>query len=157
MAMDHKAHQLLVQFKEILDGSPWLDETFEKKLSGISEDEAFSRPGGEHSVAEIISHLVEWRKELLNRLKGMPRQMQVTSDKNWIDNATLQESGWKVLWDSFMVTQKQIYDLLEQADDQFINEGYEDMTNGWLIRGLLHHDIYHLGQIGLILKRVRND
>lgn len=58
-----------------------------------------------HSVAEIISHLVEWRKEVLSRLQGNPRGLEMTDAANWRGNAELKEKSWKKLLKEFYNSQ----------------------------------------------------
>ena len=60
--MKNTIHNLTRQLSEAIDGEPWIDETFSKKLSSLSEEQAFTRPlPSVHSVAELVSHLLEWR------------------------------------------------------------------------------------------------
>jgi len=103
------------QLKEVYEGDPWLDETFAKKLKCLDEEDAFKQPlPGVHSVAEVLSHLVEWRKELLNRFKtGEPPFPLFTSERNWYSNETLKEKGWNRLMEEFAATQHQLTELWE--------------------------------------------
>ncbi len=148
MVTDH----LLIQFREIFNGAPWLDETFAKKIDNLSEEDAFRTPYNLHSVAEIISHLLEWRKEIISRLEGNPRKMKFDSPENWITNETLKKHGFKSLWQDFEDSQQELYKMLQTHDDHFLSQPWSNVDNEYLLRGLLHHDIYHLGQIGLILR-----
>ena len=140
------------QLKELFDGNPWLDESFKKKMNDMSDDIAFVQPFGMHSVAENLSHLLEWRKEIVRRLEGKPRSMHVDSPENWLSNELLKENGWESLWNEFIASQERLYAFIGSIDDEFLALPYVDTTNEYLLRGLLHHDIYHLGQIGLSIK-----
>ena len=56
---------LIRQIDEIMHELPWLYESFDMKFRDISETEFFARPApGVHTIAENMSHLIEWRKEL---------------------------------------------------------------------------------------------
>ena len=67
------------QFSQVFNGNPWLDESFSKKLDDLSEVEAFTQsPNHNHSVAEVVSHITEWRKEILRRLAdNSPERMLI--------------------------------------------------------------------------------
>ena len=146
---------LIAQFHEIEKGQPWLDEWFNKKLEPVDEELAFTPPQeGVHSVAEILSHLVVWRNEILSRLKGNPRKLEVTSPENWKSLADLKEVGWGALLKDFRSTQNELINFLTEQDDVFLHRkhGPSGMTNCYYAEGLIHHDLYHLGQIGLVLK-----
>ena len=72
LGMENKIMECLVrQLQDVQDGSNWLDENFKKKLTGISEYDAFIRPIPEvHSIAELVAHLLIWRSEGIKKLQG---------------------------------------------------------------------------------------
>lgn len=150
----------ITQFQQVFDGEPWLDETFDKKLRPLSEKEAFVRaPDQNHSVAEVVSHLIEWRKEIIRRLKDNSSERLLTeeSGNNWKPLQMLQRDGWQNLYTRFLQSQNELLAFLETKDDNFLDQpqGNGGQNNEYFVAGLLHHDLYHLGQIGLILKWAR--
>ena len=148
------------QFEQLFDGSPWLDETFEKKLAGVSEHDLFESPHPEvHSAAQVVSHVVEWRKEVIRRLEEnvSDRQLTMKSPENWKSTDELKAMGWNALYDDLKKVQHRIVALLKEKSDSYLRQkqGASTFDNEYFIAGLLQHDAYHLGQIGLILKMVR--
>ena len=138
-------------------GGNWLDEDFEKKLKLVNEENAFIKPDGHiHSIAEVTSHILEWRKELIERLSsGRGAVLQMESANNWYSNDFLKLNGWAMLKAGLDASQQELILLLENKDDTFLeNKCSDDMSYEWLLAGLIEHDIYHLGQIGLIYKQV---
>jgi len=151
--MDKVINNLILQFEEVFNGLPWLDESFTKKFKLVNEENAFIRPQKEvHSIAEILSHLVIWRTEVLNRLKGNDRQLSAESPENWISNNKLKKEGWEQLLSNFKQSQIELKSFLELQNDDFLELPYFDSNYKYLVEGLLHHDLYHLGQIGLVQK-----
>jgi uncharacterized damage-inducible protein DinB len=146
-------NNLIAQFDEVHNGIPWLDESFSKKFKLINEENAFIRPRKDiHSIAEILSHLVVWRTEILSRLNGNPRQLSADSPENWKSNDELENEGWESLLDEFDQNQNELKLLLQSKEDDFLATSYHDRNYKYLVEGLLHHDLYHLGQIGLVNK-----
>ena len=146
---------LIAQLHEIELGKPWLDEWFDKKLEPVDEKMAFTAPlEGVHSIAENLSHLVQWRREVLSRLQGNARSMEVTSPENWRSNAGLSAHGWANLVENFRATQKDLIQFLSDKDDAFLEATNDTsgLTNLYYVEGIIHHDLYHLGQIGLVSK-----
>jgi len=145
------------QLQQAYYGGNWLDEDVEKKLRQVNEENAYVKPYGYlHSIAEITSHIVEWRRELIERfLYGRQPRLTMESANNWIDNEVLKEKGWAWLKQQLKDTQAELISLLEEKDDAFLlstwngNDNYE-----WMLVGLIQHDIYHLGQIGLVYKMI---
>ncbi len=132
---------------------------FRKKLSQVNGITAFERPVPEmHSIAELISHLIEWRKEVLSRLNGNPRGLEMSDAANWRTNDKLKVRGWKSLLTDFHTTQQNIIAFLEDKDDSFLHTPYPYADPSfphdfkYLLTGLIHHDMYHLGQMGITIK-----
>jgi len=154
---------LIQQLKDVENGDLWLDENFEKKLLQVDEKTAFECPISDvHSVAEIISHLTEWRKEVLSRLQGNPRGLEMTDEVNWRSNEDLKLKSWKNLLNEFYSSQKKIISFLEEKDDWYLYSAYPfaeplfTHNYQYLVTGLIHHDFYHLGQIGITIKLLKN-
>lgn len=143
------------QLTDIMNADIWLDENFEKKLSQVQNDQVFKRPIPEiHSVAELLSHLYEWRNDLIGRLKGDPPSLEEENLRNWKTNDILSTEGWENLFDNFYNSQKEIVAFLKTKDDSYLDEKYphSNYTYRYLVQGLIHHDCYHLGQLGITLK-----
>jgi uncharacterized damage-inducible protein DinB len=153
--MQNTIHNLTRQLSEFNDGEPWIDETFSKKLTGLTEEQAFTRPSPAiHSVAEIVSHLLEWRISVLSILKGGARTVTMDSPSNWKTNDMLRQEGWNVLKEKFYKSQQDIISFLDQQQDDYLLkvDGKENHSYLYYTEGLIHHDMYHLGQIGLVIK-----
>jgi len=147
----------ILQLQQAYYGDSWLDEDIEKKLRNINEENAFIKPDGYiHSVAEVVSHLTEWRKELIERLQfGRHAKLTTGSENNWRSNETLKKSGWAYLKEQLDNTQKDLIALIETKDDSFLDsKWFGEYDYDYLLVGLIQHDIYHLGQIGLIYKMI---
>src|SRR5688572_19914306 len=95
-------NDIIRQIRDVMDADIWLDENFDKKLSQVKEDEVFTRPIPEiHSVAELISHLHEWRLETISRLKGNKQGFAEDDPRNWRTNDELKTIGWDNLKRNF--------------------------------------------------------
>jgi len=147
------------QLKDVETADLWIDENFEKKLSQVDGTTAFERPIPEmHSIAELASHLIEWRREVLSRLKGNPRGLEMSDDANWRNNDKLRKHGWENLMRDLHATQQNIISFLEGKDDSFLHTAYPHADPSfphdykYLLTGLIHHDMYHLGQMGITIK-----
>ena len=84
------------QFNKVFNGNPWLDESFSKKLDDLSDEQVFSpSPGHNHSIAEVVSHITEWRREIIRRLNynSSERMLTVESENNLIPLAQLKKSA----------------------------------------------------------------
>ena len=57
------------QLKDVQNGVTWYDDNIEKKINSIPDTKAFIRPLPEiHSVAELVSHMLVWRRDTIGKL-----------------------------------------------------------------------------------------
>lgn len=65
----------------------------------------------------------------------------------------LQKKGWENLKAEFYQSQKELIELIEVENDDFLEKEYSSgYSFKYLLEGLIHHDLYHLGQIGIVIK-----
>lgn len=147
--------QYVNHFKEVYNGKPWYGENIVSKLNGITDELAFVRPlENVHSIAEVVAHMTYWRKSLISRLnKDESFNASVESADNWRDPSQLREEGWDKVWSDFEASQEEIVEALSRQPVTILETEYsKGYTFAYLIQGIIDHDIYHLGQIGLIRK-----
>ncbi len=145
---------LIRQLNESQDRSLWFDQCYKEKIGSLSDAEAFAIPILEvHSVAEHISHVLEWRKECLLRFKGQKTELMNSAD-DWKDNVALREIGWTNLKNLFYESTVTFIQALEKQDDTYLETRFLDTDYNfhYLIEGIIQHDLYHLGQIGITIK-----
>ena len=145
------------QLHEIQEGSLWFDQCFKDKIDGLSGSEALTSPIPQvHSVAEHVSHMLEWRKECIIRFKGLRTELMNSPD-DWKDNTELSKIGWPDLKKAFYNSQSELIRLMESQDDTYLETKFLDTvyTFHYLIEGIIHHDLYHLGQIGVTIKLLK--
>jgi len=155
---------IIKQFNEVQEGKIWIGENFKKKLDTINEDQAFTRPIPTlHSVAELISHLTVWRKETILKIKTGEGSLTDDCNENWLNNTELKPMGWKKILTEYQNSLSEIIQLIQNKEDEFLTEEYYDTDfkgyyqYSFVIEGMLHHDIYHLGQIGIVIKLLKEN
>ena len=152
-------HHIIEQLVEIHEGKPWIGSSYERKLKGIDESLVFVRPiKGLHSIAEIFSHLTFWRKEAILKIKSGKGSKTDDCEENWLSNKQLKAKGWAEINAEYHDSLSELIGLLREKDDSFLEETYYDTdfkgvyNYSFLVNGMLHHDLYHLGQLGIIIK-----
>jgi len=147
---------LISQLIHIQGGKNWIGVNFDQQINSLSEEQFFSKIHGMHSVAEIISHLTTWRKETLIKIKTGKGTITDSHPSNWQSNEVLKRMGKDQLVMQYRKSLLPIIELLRTKNDTFLKETYFDTdfkdyySYQFVIKGMLHHDVYHLGQIGLL-------
>jgi uncharacterized damage-inducible protein DinB len=100
--------------------------------------------------------MLEWRYECIRRFDGTKYDL-MHAPEDWKDIAELSVIGWDRLKRSLYESTGSMIGLIEGKDDGYLDTVFQntDYTYKYLIEGIIHHDIYHLGQIGVTLKLIR--
>lgn len=155
--MKTELSRLIGKFKSVYNGSPWYGDSLLQKLENVDAAKAFAVPaGGLHSVAQLVAHLLTWRRVLTERLKGKAFKPDINSDEDWPPNAALEAKGWGALLAELAANQAELLDLLSAQTDDLLAEPFDENYNfRFLIEGIIQHDVYHIGQIGLTCALLR--
>ncbi len=158
-----RIHDLTDQVRRVLDGDPWYGEPILRVLAGVTHDQAAQRVLPQaHTIWELVLHLTSWTREVNRRLVQGDWRQPVDGDwptapdptaGNWRSAVGRLEEAHRALiatLEAFPASR--LDDLVSQERDQAMGTG---QTFGQMLHGLLQHDVYHLGQIGLLKKGVR--
>ena len=154
--------QIQHQFYNIHRGRNWFGQSYLTKLQDMDASHYFTRPQPEvHSVAELISHGTAWRKDAVVKIKTGKGELTEMSPDDWPDLESLKKKGWEKIFEEYTESVDTFLALLQQKDDEFLETEYIDPEFGgkypysFTINGILQHDLYHLGQLGLVIRMLR--
>ncbi|WP_299213750.1 DinB family protein [uncultured Dokdonia sp.] len=155
MTIQYYAQQLeAINYKAL-----WVGQNVMEKIDGISDHTAFIRPIPElHSVAEIIGHLIALQIEVINKLRVHFNLQQRYQPLHWRSNEELKTIGWKQLKEDYEKSILSIIVLIGDKDDSLLEKTYREENYKsiypfeFALEGVIHHAIYHLGQISITIK-----
>jgi uncharacterized damage-inducible protein DinB len=111
-----------------------------------------------HSIAEIVYHMTTWRIFTVRKLQGDAEFDIKTQDKDWKKFPVVDEFEWEALQMELSLSQEELISELEKIEnDSFLEEFVPGREYSYytLIHGVMQHDVYHTGQIGLIKKALK--
>ena len=147
------------QLGQLYEGGSWNDECFMDKLKTVDDKRALLQPiPGKHCIAELVWHCTYWRTVLSRFLQGDNGFRERTiEDQNFLSRESLQQKGWTSVLSDFKESQTCLIALLSTKHDDFLEEEFrEGKTFDYIIEGVIHHDLYHLGQIGLVISMLNS-
>jgi uncharacterized damage-inducible protein DinB len=129
-------------------------------LEGLSAKMASQRPDKEnHSVWEILHHMVFWQDLILNTLRGKKVEWPKRSEEGWLGSPG---SGKKKEWDQLV---NSFHKGLRSAERIARNNSSRDLTKsnpewngasiGSALQIIVNHNGYHLGQIIYVRKLLK--
>ena len=60
---------IIEQIKETYEGDPWFGRNAKALVTEVNEHAAFEKPNGQHSILELVWHMITWREFTINRLR----------------------------------------------------------------------------------------
>lgn len=146
---------IIHQLREAYEGNPWFGRSVKEILAEVDESIAFEKPNGQHSILELVWHMITWREFTVDRIQHSP-QMQVDYfDKNdWRQLDHNDITLWQQGLERLQETQDQLLKLLQSCTDDLLPQTVRDRPYDFraLLYGIVQHDIYHLGQIAYVRK-----
>ena len=158
--MKNRIQNIIKALSETFEGEPWYGESVMRKLENVPYVIGYKTCDPDsHSVAQIIGHLIAWKKYAIAKLKGNEDfHIEINSKNDWPEVHVNSQQEWEELKRELVAAQSKIYELLnKQQEDSFLDEVVvgKEYDFEHLLVGVMQHDIYHIGQIGLIESQLK--
>lgn len=148
--MNSEVERITRMLEKTFNKSPWYGPSVMSIVSEVTPAKANRRAGASHSIIELILHMTSWRIFATNRLAGddtyeVAEGMNFPKPGSW-DEAVqkLNQSQAELLAAAKAFPDGRLGELVPSASHKY--------TYYTLLHGIIQHDIYHIGQIQLILK-----
>lgn len=158
MAKKATENLLVERIKDLLNasfhGGAWHGPSVLELTKGISAKEAAFKIADAHTIAELIYHITSWRIFVLKRLQGDSTYNIEDDKKNWGNFDKIDQFELETLMMEMTLSQDELIRELELITDAFLEEIVpgSEYTYYTLIHGIIHHDVYHSGQIAILKK-----
>lgn len=145
--------------EQTFDGNPWFGDSIMAKLASIKAELANQiPPNGSKSVAMLVKHIINWRFFAIEKLSGNDQfNIEMNSKEDWSAVLIHSEEDWETLLQELKHTQKELLSLIGSLSDQDLNRQVpgREYDFQYLVEGIIQHDVYHLGQIGVVNAQVQ--
>jgi len=149
----NESGRLADQLNRALNGEAWHGPSWREVLDGVNAQAAVQRPvPNGHSIGEIVLHIVNWHDVVRRRIEG--ETPDVTDDQDWPRAAFASETEWKATTQRLFDTGRTLSDTIARFPEERLQEERGNNAGTWyqLLIGILQHDLYHAGQVGLLKK-----
>ncbi|AKK72705.1 hypothetical protein HX13_20615 [Chryseobacterium sp. P1-3] len=151
--------QLTKRFREVILDGFWIANTnFKDQLSDVTWEQAIARVGSLNTIAMLTFHIDYYIAGIVNVLEGGELEIK---DQFSFDLPPIESrEQWEGLLNKLWLDAEKFAVLLEQMpgsklDEVFVDEKYGTYQRN--IDGMIEHAYYHLGQITLIKKLLKNN
>jgi uncharacterized damage-inducible protein DinB len=148
-----EAKKLVDQLKPIYTVNAWHGSSFREIFSDVSAAKAAAKPlPAAHSIWEITLHIAAWESVAVRRTKDDPANLTDAEDWPSVNDTT--EAAWAKTLEDLEAGHNRLLErisALSDADLQKTAAG-QSYSIQFMLQGVIHHDLYHLGQIALLKK-----
>lgn len=147
-----ECHRLADQMRLAYDGDAWFGPSLISLLDAAPAGRVFEHPiAGAHSIAELVAHAAFWKDVVQLRTEG-----DAVADANHRDWPKLDRSAasWKSLRQRLDAAHAALVARVEGLGDTRLDEPVPGQAISLyvMLHGVVQHDIYHAGQIAMLLK-----
>ena len=142
--------RILDQLNRSWGGPSWTGVDIQPLLDGITDEQARAHPlPNAHSILELATHMTTWMNAVASRLGGETREL--TPEEDWRDVTQL---TWPAAITKMENAQSHLSDVIARLtpDDLDKKVAGRKYTIYVMLHGVIQHNLYHAGQIGLLKK-----
>jgi uncharacterized damage-inducible protein DinB len=147
--MKDEVQRLTDIYRNSFEGFAWHGPPVMEILKEVTPDQADRRLGKHHSIHELVAHMTAWRTFALEKLNGN-EAYDVSEELNFPDPL----HPWADTLNALRRSQEELLAALGKITAAKLAEKVPGKKYSFytLLHGIIHHDLYHLGQIALIRK-----
>lgn len=126
-------------------------------LAGLTAEQSLWNAGSEnHSVQQIVNHLIFWNLRWLRRFKGSTPEKMESENSSTFSEDTGDETGWNKSAEKLDEIFTEWETELKKKDEAFLqSDTFLDSGDSWyaVFAVTTIHNAYHIGQIVTIRKQ----
>ena len=151
--------ELAEQLRKAFASDPWYGPPTADLLAPLTAAQAATRAqASAHTIWEIVLHMTAWQREVASRLSGVSPK---PPPADWPTPPPPTEESWRqarfelgqslelVATNVEALSSEELKLLVGATRDRALGSG---VTRAAMVLGLLQHNAYHAGQIGLLAK-----
>ena len=137
------------QLSDFYNGDSWVTDNLHNRIFPLHSSTAFKKlHQHHHCIAEQMLHMNSWRNFALQKLTGNNSFAINDSSEDWP-----KENNWEKIKNDFTQTHHQLLKAIACFDITRWDAPVPGRTYTYLflIKGIVHHDYYHYGQMTSLL------
>ncbi len=147
------------RIREVLLDGRWIANTnYKEQLLNITWEQAIQKVGDLNTIAALTYHVNYYLAGVLNFFETGRLEI---SDTYSFDLPPIEsEADWNKLVTDFLSNSERFANRIGKMDEQTLDLPFSDEKYGDYLRnieGIIEHSYYHLGQISLIRRLIKED
>jgi len=145
------------QLKRAFEGPAWHGPAVMEVLKDVTAAQAAARPiENAHSIWELVLHMAVWKDVARWRIEH--NEHVPTDDENFPPVTDTSEAAWQRAVRTLTEANTKLRDAVAAMSDEHLAEEFPaggELSHYVRLHGVIHHDLYHAGQIALLKKALQ--
>lgn len=134
-------------------GDPWHGPSLTATLEGVTAAKAARKPiPAAHSIWELTLHCAYWKEAVIRQIAG--ETVATTDEENFPTVKDDSETAWGAAQQRLSEAHQHLLGAIARMRvEELEKEGESGGSRNFVrVHGIIHHDLYHAGQIALLKK-----
>lgn len=151
--MNPEILKIINTLKHTYEKNAWHGPSVKEALADVYEQQSTNQMGDSHSIIELVAHMTAWRNYVTEKLNGND-SFELTDEQNFPD-----EKNWSNALTNLEQSQVNLLKVLSETSDEKLHQMVPNRKFKFhvMLHGIIHHDLYHAGQIVLLKKITPNN
>lgn len=141
------------QMNRAYEGEAWHGSSVRETVAGVSAQQAIARPiPNAHSIWELVLHITAWKVAVRRRLQG--DRAALSGDEDWPPAIETSAAAWSAATNALDQAHRNLVAAVGRLDESALHQpilpGMPSVYG--TLHGVIQHDLYHTGQIGILKK-----
>jgi uncharacterized damage-inducible protein DinB len=149
-------HEIATHILDCFNGENWTDVNIFNTLNDVNWQEAQQRTAAsQNTIASLLHHIYYWNGIIMERMKGINPSIPET---NGFDVPELKnENDWNELKEKTHQSFIQLADAIKNFPEDKLSETYAAGKSSYYknLQGIVEHAHYHLGQMVILKKLIK--
>lgn len=153
------ARLLCGMLKRIQNGKAWHGPALAELLDTVTPEEAAANPvPGGHCIWTLVRHIAAWRRQVLGALQGKAMG-ELAPEVDFPPVTDVSQQAWDAAKQENIQSAEELLAALAEMTDEQLAESSpgQKFPLAGSVHVVLQHDTYHMGQIALLKKLVREN
>jgi uncharacterized damage-inducible protein DinB len=158
--MENKENNYLVErivklLNAAFHGGAWHGPSALEVIKPVKPKQTEFKLGNVHTIAELMYHMTSWRIFAIQKINGNA-EYEIEEDKNFGKFGKIDEFELETLLMEMSLSHDELLSVLVDKNDDFLMETVPGAEYDYytLLHGIIHHDLYHTGQIAVLKKLI---
>lgn len=146
------------QLRRVHEGGAWHGASLAEILAGVTSTQAARRSvPGAHSIWDIVLHITQWDIVVRKRLAGQ-RIVNLPPKEDWPASGALTPKAWRKALADLKRSNRELCAAIARFPERRFSEIVPGRKYSYarMLHGVVHHDVYHAGQIAILKKAARD-